>query len=1016
MRVGALGPVEVLGTDVPVNLGGPKPKALLAALLLEPRHVVSVERLVDLIWDERPPSSAVALVHTYVSLLRRGFATVGAQSALVTRAPGYLLDVDPANVDLVLFTRYRDDARQAEQELDFNAAAEHHRQALALWRGPAFGGVDARFARSRAGALEDERLAAEEGLARCELALGQVRAAVSRLTLLTAAHPLREEGRGLLMRALYLSGRQGDALAAYRAGREQLIAELGVEPGPTLRELHARILDGTLAAPAAQQPATQLATLPAPRPPEVTAPNLLPPDVADFTGRDEAVAHIRAYARSATHPVIVVSGVGGAGKSALAVHCAHLLAAGYPDGVLFADLHGAGKPVESADVLARFLRALGVAGADLPDDPDERAELYRMTVAGRHVIIVLDNVRSEQQVRPLLPGSGSCLVIVTSRSRLTGLAGAEPIELDILSATASLDMLGRIVGAARTGAEPEAAATIARLCAGVPLAIRVAGAKLLARAHWPLRTLAARLSDERRRLDELAVGDLAIRSSLELNYAELAGSHRRAFHLLSLLGLPDFGAWLAAPLLDVDLDEAEDVVEHLVDLRLLDIAGIDAIGRVRYRFHDLVQLFGAEQAARHEPEDVVRAALCRALAVLRALVETGAARLPRVTLGLRPAPAPTVELDPRLAAEVSDDPTGWLKSETQTVVRALERAHELGADEASTTLITSLLSSPFAARNEFDGWQRSHEVALRAAVSSGDRHAEATVLAGLGQLFYERDEFATALAHFRNALRLAADIGADPVRAVALVGIGTVQRDLAEFTEARACLEAAAELAGRTGDRGVLAAARYGFGAIHRDHGDLTAATAALEECVALYRDLDDRRGEALALRGLSLCRRAAGDAEAAAALSEQALKILEEAGDTLGAAYALQSLAKARIRQGRLDAVPELLARARETCTTHRDRFGTALITRTQGELALAAGDTTGAATLLTDALGQWRDLRLPLWEARTLRDLAAAVNSPDHWTRALGIFTATQAREHTELAPHTPETWRAHVHHPDL
>jgi tetratricopeptide (TPR) repeat protein len=867
--------------------------------------------------------------------------------------------------------------------------------------------VEARFARTRAAALEDERLATEEGLARCELSLGEIAAAVSRLTPLSAVYPLREEARGLLMRALYLAGRQADALAAYREGRQLLIAELGVEPGPALRELHAQILNGTLVGPPAPR-AVATVTAPVPRP--ASAPNLLPPDIADFTGRDDAVARIREYAGSPTRPVIAVAGVGGAGKSALAIHCAHLLAADYPDGVLFADLQGAGKPVQSTDVLARFLRALGVAGADLPDDPDERAELYRMIMASRRMIVVLDNVRGEHQVRRLLPGAGDCLVIITGRARLTGLAGTEPIELDILSAEAALVMLGRIIEA-RVATDPQAASTIVRLCAGVPLAIRVAGAKLLARAHWPLRTLATRLSDERRRLDELAAGDLAIRSSLELNYAELSGPHRRAFHLLALLDLPDFGSWVAAPLLDVELDEAEDLVEHLVDLRLLDIAGIDAIGRVRYRFHDLVRLFAAEQAGRHEPDEVVHAALCRTMAVLLALVETGAARLPRVTLGLRPTPGPIVELDPRLAAEVSDNPTGWLESETPAVVRALKRAHELGADEASTMLITSLLSSPFAARNEFDGWQRSHEVALRAALRSGDRNAEATVLAGLGQLFYERDDFATALTHFRNALGIASSIGADPVRAVALVGIGTVQRDLAEFDAATESLAAAADLAGRTGDRGVLAAARYGLGAIHRDHGDLATATEFFGESVGLYRELEDRRGEALALRGMSLCHRAQGDADAAAALSEQAHKILEAAGDTLGAAYALQSLAKARIRQGRLDSGPALLATALETCTAQRDRFGIALITRTQGELALAAGHLDRATELLTGALNQWQELQLRIWEARTLRDLAAARGSVADWSRAIEIAAAVNAREHGELAEHTPQTWLAHV-----
>jgi DNA-binding SARP family transcriptional activator/tetratricopeptide (TPR) repeat protein len=1020
MHVGALGPIEVVSSGIRANLGGPKPKTLLAALVLEPGHVVAIERLIDLIWDGQPPQSAVALVHTYVSTLRRGLASIGAPSALATRAPGYALEIEPGDVDLVAFARHLAEGRRAEQRQDVSGAAERYRQALALWRGPAFGGVDARFARARAAALEEDRLAAEEGLARCELALEQVPAALSRLTTLSTAHPLREETRGLLMRALYLSGRQGDALATYREGRERLIAELGMEPGPALQDLHARILAGTLTTRAKSPAATVTARRPPPHRP-APVPNQLPPDIADFTGRADQVAQVVALAGSPARPAapIVVSGVGGAGKSALAVHCAHLLTGDYPDGQLFADLHGGGKPVDTVDVLGRFLRALGVPGADLPDDPDERVELYRMTVANRRLIIVLDNVRAEHQVRMLLPGSGTCLVIITSRSRLTGLAGAEPVELELLSVEASVEMLVRIIGADRVARDPGTAATIGRLCGGIPLAIRVAGAKLLARAHWPLRMLAARLSDERRRLDELAVGDLAIRSSLRLSYAELSGPPRRGFHLLTLFDLPDFGAWLAASLLDVSLAEAEDAVEQLVDLRLLDIAGVDAIGRVRYRFHDLVQLFGAEQAAQHESAEVVSAALGRTLRTWMALVEVGAARMPRVTLGLRPAVAEGVELDPVLAAEAADNPTEWFTSETMTLVRAIERAHELGVDGPSTMLITSLLSSPFAARNEFDGWQRTHEAALKAAVRSGDKRAEATVRAGLGQLFYERDDFPAALEHFRQALRDAAAVGDEAVQAVALVGIGTVQRDLARFAAARSSLTEAAELAGRIGDRSVLAAANYGLAAVDRDHGKLDTATAALERCVQLYRDLGDPRGEALALRGLGLCRRAAGDADAAAELSEQAHRILADAGDTLGATYARQSLAKARIRQGRADGVRDLLASCLDVCVGHRDRFGTALMTRTLGELALAEGDLDRAAELLTDALGRWRELELPRWEARALRDLAAAmvpgdpVVAGEHWSRAIELFTATGARELGELEGLSPSRWLDQIRH---
>lgn len=1004
MRVLVLGPVEVRVGGAEVNLGGPKPKALLSALLLQARRVVSVDRLVDVIWDESPPQSAVALVHTYVSTLRRA----GLDGAVATRAPGYVLDIEPDDSDLESFERHLDAARRAERADDHETAERHYDLALGLWRGPPFGGVDAAFARVRADGLTEERLGAEEGIARCRLAQGRAGELTQPLRALVAAHPLREEARGLLMRVLYETGRQADALAVYREGRERLLDELGIEPGERLRELHGAILNGT---PTRSTQATPPATPP-------VAPRNLPPDIGDFTGREDALATVlrlaTADASTRTNtPTLVISGFGGAGKSALAVHAAYRLREQYPNGQLFADLRGFDREVSAFDVLGRFLGALGVDAADLPSTVADRVELFRRTVTGRRLVIVLDNVRGEHQLRPLLPGDTNCLVIITSRSRLTGLAGAVPVELGFFSTDTAVEMLTKIIGTDRVASQRAAAEQIVNLCGGVPLAIRAAGAKLLARPHWPLKSLAARLSDERRRLDELAVGDLAIRSSLRLNYVELTDQAQRAFHLLSVLDLPDFGWWVAAPLLDVGLEEAEDIVEQLVDLRLVDVAGVDAIGRVRYRFHDLVRLFGAEQAAAAESAETVAAAVWRVLATWMVLVEAGSRRMPRTTLGMRPGSRVTIDVDEQLVEEVEDDPIGWFKSETAAVVRAVECAGELGIDSMTTLLITALLSSSFAVRNEFDGWQRTHEVALDTARATGNRHAEAMVLAGLGQLHYEKDDFTTALEHFTHAEAHAVAVGDDTIRAVALVGIGTVRRDLAEFTEARRDLEAAAKWGERIGDVSVVAAAYYGLGVISRDHGGIDDAARRFHRCVELYRETDDSRGEALALRGLSLCHRARDEHAEAAELSEQAVKLLVTAGDELGATYARQSWAKARLRLGRTEGMADLLTECLDTCTRHGDRFGAALMTRTLGELHLATGDQARAESTLRAALTNWTTLKLPLWQARTLRDLAAAdpAHADEHWRRATELFATVGGREAGELAGHTPATWYDHV-----
>jgi tetratricopeptide (TPR) repeat protein len=338
-------------------------------------------------------------------------------------------------------------------------------------------------------------------------------------------------------------------------------------------------------------------------------------------------------------------------------------------------------------------------------------------------------------------------------------------------------------------------------------------------------------------------------------------------------------------------------------------------------------------------------------------------------------------------------------------VRAVERGYDLGVDELTTTVITSLLSSPFAARNDFGNWQRTHEVALKAARQRGNRRAEAVLLAGRGQLRYQQDDFAAALADFDQARAIAEEIGEPATLAVAYVGMGTVRRDRAEFEQARELLDKAISL----GDNGVVAAASYGVGAILRDHGDLDEATRAFERCVELYRALDDQRGEALALRGLGLCHRAVGVFADAVDLSREAGQILREAGDELGATYAAQSLAKASLRAGELDGVEDVLVECLEVCTRRHDRFGVALMTRTLGEVALAQDRDDEAACLLEDALGQWTALGLPIWQARTLRDLAAATGDEEKWSRAKELFASLGAREARELEGLSAADWRS-------
>jgi tetratricopeptide (TPR) repeat protein len=732
-------------------------------------------------------------------------------------------------------------------------------------------------------------------------------------------------------------------------------------------------------------------------------PRNLPPDVDDFIGRDQDLKAILRLGEAAGQRTVVVSGFGGVGKSALAVHAAYLMSSQFPDGQLFADLRGA---EHAHEVLGRLLQAMGMPAGAVPASTEERAEQYQTRIAGRRFVIVLDNVRSERQVHPLLPADPASLLVITSRSRLTGMA-AEAIELNFLTLDDGVSLLSKILGSDRVASQRGDAERIVELCGGLPLAIRAAGAKLLAQPEWPLNALIVRLADERRRLDELTVGNLAIRSSLGLNYAELDEPQRRAFHLLCLLDLPDFGWWPVVPLLGVSPRAAEDIVEHLVDLRLVDVAGVDAIGRVRYRLHDLVQLFGAEQ---HESGVGVAAAVSRTLATWTALVEECARDLPQVTVSLLPAQASDVEVDPLLTDDAAHDPAEWLKSETAAVTRMIERAHELGVDHGAIVALAARLAAPFAARNEFGEWQRVLQAGLSAARTSGDTAAEAVMLAGLGQAHAEMDAFTEALAYFQQASTMAGD---DRTRAIALVGTGSVHRELAAYDAAVADLKAAAS----SEYPAVVAAANYGLAAISRDHGDISTATARFQSCVDTYRAIGDLRGAALALRGLSLCHRAVDDYAAATELAAQAAAMLDEIGDELGTAYARQSWAKASLRLGQHSEAVNVLGKCLYTCTRRHDRFGIALMTRTLGEVHLATGDFVAAKETLGAALDLWTELDLPLWQARTLRDLAAATvtdtpaTAASHWARAQELSEASQGRESSELAALSPATWLAKV-----
>ncbi|MEU4224852.1 BTAD domain-containing putative transcriptional regulator [Nonomuraea sp. NPDC026600] len=999
MEFRLLGPVEAWDGGRCLPLGGPKPRALLAALLLAAGKVVSSERLVDVLWGDDPPKSAHALVQTYVYGLRRTLAEGGGSEVIETRLSGYAALFQPGRLDVESFEQLVADGRLHAADGDHERAAESLRAALSLWRGSALGGIG-HVLRGEAARLDETRLLVLEERLDAELALGRQAEAVGELTELVRAHPARERPRAQLMKALYRLGRQADALTVYHEGRQALADELGVNPGTELQDRYEAVLRADPA----------LDSAPPASPPRRSGPGAvpahLPRGVADFTGREKPLAELAALlgAASDTLTVCVISGKGGVGKSTLAVKVAHQVTPAYPDGQLYADLRGGtGSPAPALEVLGRFLRALGLPPAAIPETVPECVDAYRSAVSGKRLLVVLDDAGTEQQVRPLLPGSPTCAVLITARRRLAGLDGVRVNDLDVFDTEAGVDLLARIAGSARVHDEHEAAERIVRLCGHLPLALRTAGARLAARPHWPLATLALRLADERRRLDELTAGDLEVRASVGLSYRGLDDAAKRAFRLLGLLGVPDFASWVMAALLDVPEAVAEGVVDRLLDAQLLDHVAVDAVGQTRYRLHDLLRVYAAERAEMEDPPEERAAAVTRVLGGWLWLITRAAAARPSGALALRPEYTTARPVD----ADIPDEAAGdWFNAESPALVVAVERAAAMNLHEVACEVAAALCSSSFWLDARFEEWRRTHEAALEAARRAGDPLAEATLLVGLGQLRYRQDRYPEAHGFFRQALPLLRAGGDSHGQAVAITGIGTTCREQGDLAESLVHLRQAGDTFRELGDDAGIGHVNRLAGSVLLEQGEFATAHALLDDALAAFRRLGSGRGEGLTLRSIGLVHRAVGELDQAEALSARAVVLLREAGDPLMAAYAVQALAKTRIRLGGDTGIlPELLDALR-VCERHGDRFGVALVERTVGELHLARGRYALAEEHLCRAAEAWDRLDLPLFRARTLRDLAAVraatgdgPSAASLRAEAAAVFAKFGTREYGEL-----------------
>jgi DNA-binding SARP family transcriptional activator len=593
-----LGPFEVSREAEPLAFA-PRQRIVLAMLLLEPNRVVAVDRLVDAVWDTAPPSTAKEQIQICVSSIRRTLAAAGAPKAILTRPPGYAIQCTEDDLDLLSFERLVARGRREAAAHRHAEAVADFRRALALCHATPLDGVTSRLVQTVGVGLVERRLAVVEEYVAAQLQLGDVPGLIGELVELVAANPFRERLRAQLMVALHRAGRRAEALEVYRAGRQLFVQKLGLEPGDELVRVEQAILRGNadgMLGPA--EDAAPPVAVPA-------VPHLLPADVGDFVGRADLAGLVRRALRGPADVravrLVAVSGRPWLGKTSLAVHVAHQVCDEFPDGQLFVRLGGAAGPVpDVGDVLGRFLGAPGVSAVAVPAGTDERAEMYRNLLGDRRMLVVLDDAADARQVMPLLPGNPACAVIVTSRSRLASLPGATTVGVGALRRPDAVELLTRILGPDRVGAEMADLARLAELCAGEPLALRLAAARLAARPHWPVSRLVARLSEDRRRLGELSHGGLDLVAAIAPVYGRLSGPAQLLLHRASLLGTASFGAWTCASMLGAAEEDADDALAELVDAGLLDVER-SADGQVRFHLRGLLRTFARWQLATDEP-------------------------------------------------------------------------------------------------------------------------------------------------------------------------------------------------------------------------------------------------------------------------------------------------------------------------------------------------------------------------------------------------------------------------------
>jgi tetratricopeptide (TPR) repeat protein len=672
----------------------------------------------------------------------------------------------------------------------------------------------------------------------------------------------------------------------------------------------------------------------------------------------------------------------GVGKSALAVHIAHQFAAEFPDGQLYANLRGARvggvAPLDPCEVLGRFLHALGVDGSAVPSGVDERAALFRSRLAGKRVLLVLDDAAGEMQVRPLLPGSPHCAVLLTSRTRLAGLEGARLLHVDVLDTRQALELLQRIVGGARVAAGPDAAAAIIAACGGLPLAVRIAGARLAARPHWPLDKMAMLLADEHDRLEALAFGDLNVRASLSLSYRGLHPDSQRLFRRLGLLDVEEVAAWVARPLLDCSLACAEELLDDLADAQLVDVASQDVPRQTRYRLHDLTRAYARERALAEEPVREREAALDRALSGWLSLAEQAGRRLPVGSLAGAGSAPPNRDLERAEAGELLADPLAWLEAGHAVLLSVIRQASTpdpaVAGEEACGRLVEAAWRLARAVTGYFwlhgcrDDYRSACDFALTATRRTGNLRGEAWMLTALAWVAIDQLRLEEAKTLAERARLIHRQVHDRRGEAYASLKLAHALEHGGNLDEAAHELKDVWELYDELDDDPGRAWVQHTLGRLHRMQGRLTESAADLEYALIISRRSGDRRVEVTALQELALVHENLGRPGRAAGLLLQSLCRCREYGDRLGEGWALQELGDMRLRQGAGEEAARALGQALDIFRQLGTGRTEASVLRSLGELHRTQGRLLEAQACLEAAAIIQRQLGLSARLAQTL------------------------------------------------